>query len=121
MFGILEKPTGDRCNPQNHHLRELLACDRNLSAISFVQPTACCPGLARQCCVGNDRAHRAHTWAGPEGKNWEHLLLSESSQHFVPRSFVPTNKTCSLEHSRVCSLTWKWGRALGPYWVRAGS
>lgn len=59
--------------------------------------------------------------AGLEGKNWEHLLLPESSQHFVPRSFVPTNKTYSLEHSRVCSLTWKWGRALGPYWVRAGS
>lgn len=40
MLGILEKPTGDNCNPQNHHLRELLACDRNLSAISsFAQPS----------------------------------------------------------------------------------
>lgn len=68
--------------------------------------------------MGNDRAH---TWAGLEGKNWEHLLLPEPSQHSVPRSFVPTNKTCSLERSRVYSLTWEWGRALGAYWVGAGS
>lgn len=62
-------------------------------------------------------AHRAHTWAGLEGKN---LRASPAARTFLAfRSLLfgvhkhPDHQTGPVEHSRVCPLTWECGGDFG--------